>query len=53
MILREEFLKPLDEDRELRLTVVKKLSYGDILKKLERRDRKFNMIQLIKKLGGF
>jgi hypothetical protein len=52
MTLKEEFLKPLDEDRELRLTVVKKLSYGDILKKLERRDREFNRIQQDKKARG-
>lgn len=32
MIMKEEFLKPLDEDRELRLTAVEKLGYGDILK---------------------
>ena len=44
MTLKEEFLKLLEEDREFRLAVAGLLGYGDILKRLERHDRKFNRI---------
>ena len=49
--LREEFLRLLDEDREFRLMVAGKLGYGDVLRRLERHDRKFNkIVNEIKKL---
>jgi hypothetical protein len=49
--LREEFLRLLDEDREFRLMVAGKLGYGDVLRRLERHDRKFNkVVNEIKKL---
>jgi len=49
--LREEFLRLLDEDREFRLMVAEKLGYGDVLRRLERHDRKFNkIVNEIKKL---
>jgi len=44
MSLKEEFLKLLEEDREFRSAVAELLGYGTILKRLERHDRKFNMI---------
>ncbi|WP_288104760.1 DUF3782 domain-containing protein [Thermofilum sp.] len=51
MNLREEFLRLLDEDREFRLMVAGKLGYGDVLRRLERHDRKFNkVVNEIKKL---
>ncbi|MEM0038961.1 MAG: DUF3782 domain-containing protein [Zestosphaera sp.] len=42
--LRGEFLRLLDEDREFRLMVAGKLGYGDVLRRLERHDRKFNKV---------
>ena len=42
--LREEFLRLLDEDREFRYAVAGYLGLGEILKKLEAHDRKFNEI---------
>ena len=43
-MLRERLLKLLEEDREFRLIVAGLLGYGDILKRLESHDRKFNEI---------
>jgi len=42
--IREELIKLLEEDREFRLMVAGLIGLGDILKKLEEHDRKFNEI---------
>jgi len=43
-MLREEFLRLLEEDREFRLIVAGYLGYRDVLERLEEHDRKFNEI---------
>jgi hypothetical protein len=50
MTLREEFLKPLYEDRELRLTVVKKLAMAISLR--NSKDMAESSIQRNKKARG-
>jgi len=42
--LKKEFLKLLEEDKEFRYTVAGYIGLGEILKKLEEHDRKFNEI---------
>ena len=44
MKLREEILKLLEEDKELRLMIAGLLGYRDLLVRLEAHDRKFNEI---------
>jgi hypothetical protein len=41
MTTKEEFLRLLEEDNEFRLAVAGFLGYGEILKRLEKHDRKF------------
>jgi len=43
-MLKEEFLKLLEEDREFRLVVAGLLGYGEVLKRLEKHDRAFARI---------
>jgi len=44
MTTKEEFLRLLEEDNEFRLAVAGFLGYGEILKRLEKHDKKFVMI---------
>jgi DNA repair exonuclease SbcCD ATPase subunit len=44
MTTKEEFLRLLEKDNEFRLAVAGFLGYGEILKRLEKHDRKFVMI---------
>ncbi|RSN73691.1 DUF3782 domain-containing protein [Candidatus Methanodesulfokora washburnensis] len=44
MTTKKEFLRLLEEDNEFRLAVAGFLGYGEILKSLEKHDRKFVMI---------
>jgi len=50
MILREEFLKPLDKNRELRLTVVEKLAM--VISLRNSKDMAESSIQQDKKARG-
>ena len=44
MTTKEEFLRLLEKDNEFRLAVAGFLGYGEILKRLEKHDRKFTEV---------